>query len=70
MLRWLERPGVRLIRLEGTWASPVHGAGGVALWTEAAAEARTARTALTGGLVDRRDLRPVHQPGAVSRIAG
>ena len=67
VLRWLERPGVRLVRLDGTWASPVHGAGSVALWTEAAAEARTA---LTGGLADRRDMRPVHQPGAVSRITG
>lgn len=67
VLRWLERPGVRLVGLDGTWASPAHGAGGVQVWAEAAAEATTA---LTGGLSDRRDIRPVHQPAAVSRIAG
>ncbi|MCY7374000.1 MAG: DEDD exonuclease domain-containing protein [Spirochaetaceae bacterium] len=67
VLRWLERPGVRLVGLDGTWASPMHGAGGVALWADAAGEARSA---LGGGLSDRRDLRPVHQPAAVSRIAG
>jgi DNA polymerase-3 subunit epsilon len=67
VLRWLERPGVRLVGLDGTWASPVHGAGGVALWADAAAEARSA---LTGGFADRRDIRTAHQPGAVSRIAG
>jgi DNA polymerase-3 subunit epsilon len=68
VLRWLERPGLRLIGLEGTWASPAYGAGGVRLWADAAEEARTA---LTGGLADRRDLHPVHQPGAMaSRWAG
>jgi DNA polymerase-3 subunit epsilon len=68
VLRWLERPGVRLISLDGVWASPAYGAGGVRLWAQAAEDARSA---LGGGLSDRRDLRPVHQPGAaVSRIAG
>jgi DNA polymerase-3 subunit epsilon len=68
VLRWLERPGVRLVGLDGTWASPAHGAGGVRVWADAAEDARTA---LGGGLGDRRDIRPVHQPGAaVSRIAG
>ena len=28
VLRWLEAPGTRLARLDGTWASPVRGAGG------------------------------------------
>jgi DNA polymerase-3 subunit epsilon len=28
VLRWLERPGVRLVELDGTWATPVHGAAG------------------------------------------
>lgn len=64
VLRWLERPGVRLVGLDGTWASPAHGAGGVTLWAEAAAEARSA---LGGGLGDRRDLRPVHQPATLGR---
>jgi DNA polymerase-3 subunit epsilon len=27
LLRWLEEPGVRLVNLEGTWASPLTGAG-------------------------------------------
>jgi DNA polymerase-3 subunit epsilon len=67
VLRWLERPGLRLVALDGTWASPTFGAGGVRIWADAAEEARSA---LTGGMSDRRDLRPVHQPGAmVSRIA-
>ena len=67
VLRWLERPGVRLVSMDGTWASPAYGAGGVRLWAEAADEASTS---LGGGLGDRRDIRPVHQPGAtVSRIA-
>ncbi len=67
VLRWLEKPGVRLVAMEGTWACPAYGAGGVRIWTDAAEEARSA---LSGGFGDKRDLRPVHQPGAmVSRIA-
>jgi DNA polymerase-3 subunit epsilon len=67
VLRWLERPGVRLVGLDGTWASPAYGAGGVRVWADAAADARSA---LGAGLGDRRDIRPVHQPGAaISRIA-
>jgi len=27
VLRWLESPGVRLVEMEGTWASPISGAG-------------------------------------------
>ncbi|RZS89543.1 DNA polymerase-3 subunit epsilon [Motilibacter rhizosphaerae] len=27
VLAWLEQPGTRLVELEGTWASPAHGAG-------------------------------------------
>jgi DNA polymerase-3 subunit epsilon len=67
VLRWLERPGVGLVGLAGTWASPAYGAGGVRVWPDAAAHARSA---LGAGLGDRRDIRPVHQPGAaISRIA-
>jgi DNA polymerase-3 subunit epsilon len=29
VLRWLEGPGVRLVRLDGTWSMPAHGAGSV-----------------------------------------
>jgi DNA polymerase-3 subunit epsilon len=67
VLRWLEKPGVRLVSMQGTWACPTYGAGGVRIWADAAEEARSA---LSGGFGDKRDLRPVHQPGAmVSRIA-
>jgi len=67
VLRWLEKPGIRLVAMQGTWACPAYGAGGVRIWTDAAEEARSA---LSGGFGDKRDLRPVHQPGAmVSRIA-
>ena len=66
VLRWLEQPGVRLVSMTGTWACPAFGAGGVALWAEAADAGRD-RLDPFGG---RRDIRPVHQPGAaVSRIA-
>ena len=69
ILRWLEKPGTRLVALEGTWASPAYGAGGVRMWAEAAEDGRD--SSWRGFLGDQRDLRPVHQPGAaVSRIAG
>ena len=69
VLRWLETPGVRLVSVEGDWACPAYGAGGVRLWAEAADEARSA---LTGGFPgSRREMGTVHRPGAaVSRIAG
>jgi DNA polymerase-3 subunit epsilon len=72
VLRWLEQPGLRLISLVGTWASPVHGAGGVRFWADAADDARESLSSWgSGGFGERRDLRTVHQPaGAVSRIAG
>jgi DNA polymerase-3 subunit epsilon len=58
VLRWLELPGTRLVRLEGTWASPAFGAGGQRGWLEAAREARTAVRPFD----DRRALRPVARP--------
>jgi DNA polymerase-3 subunit epsilon len=58
VLRWLELPGTRLVRLEGTWASPAFGAGGQRGWLEAAQEARTAVRPFD----DRRALRPVARP--------
>lgn len=36
VLRWLEGPGTRLVELEGTWSSPVHGAEGLRAWLERA----------------------------------
>jgi DNA polymerase III subunit epsilon len=58
VLRWLERPGTRLVRLEGTWASPARGAGGRRAWLERAQEARSA----VQPFADRRGLRPVARP--------
>jgi DNA polymerase-3 subunit epsilon len=66
ILRWLEQPGIRLVDIDGEWASPLHGAGGVRSWANAADEVGE------GAWLRRRpDLRTVHQPAAaVSRIAG
>ncbi len=58
VLRWLEKPGTRLVRLEGTWASPVRGAGAHRDWLAAAEAARTAARPFE----DRRALRPVARP--------
>jgi DNA polymerase III subunit epsilon len=70
VLRWLEQPGLRLISLSGTWASPAYGAGGVRFWADAADDARDA-LAGWGGFGERRDIRTVHQPAAaITRIAG
>jgi hypothetical protein len=71
VLRWLERPGTRLIAIDGTWASPVHGAGRVRYWSDAADDARDVFSAAGLVTAGRRDPGTVHQPaGAVSRIAG
>ncbi|MGI8536526.1 MAG: DEDD exonuclease domain-containing protein [Mycobacteriales bacterium] len=58
VLRWLELPGSRLVRLDGTWASPAYGAGGRRAWLEAAQDARAAVRPFD----DRRALRPVARP--------
>jgi len=71
VLRWLEQPGLRLISLSGTWASPAFGAGGVRFWADAADDARDPLSAWGAGPGARRDLRTVHQPAAaINRIAG
>jgi DNA polymerase-3 subunit epsilon len=57
-LRWLEQPGVRLIQIEGTWCSPVSGAGGRLATHDAAESARTSLVPFD----ERRSLRTVHQP--------
>ena len=58
VLRWLELADTRLVRLEGTWASPAFGAGGRRAWLEAAQDARGEVRPFD----DRRDLRPVARP--------
>jgi DNA polymerase-3 subunit epsilon len=57
-LRWLEQPGVRLVQIEGTWCSPVSGAGGRLATHDAAESARTSLVPFD----ERRSLRTVHQP--------
>jgi DNA polymerase III subunit epsilon len=56
ILHWLELPGTRLVELDGTWASPAHGAGG--LRDVLAAADRDP----TDPFADRRRLRPVARP--------
>ncbi|MDQ3431670.1 MAG: endonuclease, partial [Actinomycetota bacterium] len=58
VLRWLEQPSTRLVDIDGQWASPVRGAGGLLAWAETAYEGRAALTVLD----DRRRLHPLHQP--------
>ena len=58
MLRWPEQPGVRLVEVDGAWCSPVRGAGGQRMWTEAAGDGRDE----TAPFADRRRLRPLAQP--------
>ena len=62
VLRWLELPGTRLVRLEGTFASPAFGAGGRRGWLDAAQDAR----AEVRPFEDRRGLRPVARPARAS----
>jgi DNA polymerase-3 subunit epsilon len=62
VLRWLELPGTRLVRLDGTFASPAFGAGGRRRWLDAAQDARGAARPFD----DRRGLRPVAQPARAS----
>jgi DNA polymerase-3 subunit epsilon len=57
-LRWLEQPGVRLIHVQGTWCSPVFGAGGRLATHDAAESARASLVPFD----ERRFLRTVHQP--------
>jgi DNA polymerase-3 subunit epsilon len=62
VLRWLEGDGVRLVRLEGTLASPAYGAGRLRSWL---GELQTGRD-LVRPFDDRRDLRPLERPARAS----
>ena len=64
VLRWLEQPGTRLVRLEGTWASPARGAGSHRPWLTAVADSRSAARPFD----DRRMLRPPTQPARPARV--
>ncbi|GAC1440638.1 MAG: DEDD exonuclease domain-containing protein [Mycobacteriales bacterium] len=56
VLRWLETPGTRLVRIAGTWASPAFGAGAQRGWLEFDSRGASAP------FEDRRSLRPVARP--------
>jgi DNA polymerase-3 subunit epsilon len=62
VLRWLEREGTRLVRLDGVLASPARGAGGHRGWLEAAQEAR----GQVRPFDNTRGLRPVARPARAS----
>ena len=55
ILRWLEEPGARLVELDGTWASPAYGAGGLR-------HLLADRPDGIDPLADRRRLRPATRP--------
>jgi DNA polymerase-3 subunit epsilon len=58
ILRWLTEPGTRLVELDGEWASPARGAGGLGDWLASAEAGRDAARPFD----DRRGLRPLHRP--------
>lgn len=60
VLRWLEKGGTRLVRLDGTWASPAFGAGALRAWLEFDGPAAA------GPFGDPRGLRPLARPARAS----
>ncbi len=62
VLRWLEQPGVRLVRVEGEWTCPVGGAGRHLAIHDAVEESR--RSLVPFG--ERRSLSTVHRPAALA----
>jgi DNA polymerase-3 subunit epsilon len=58
ILRWLERDGVRLVHLDGTWTCPIHGAQAHLAVHDAIGASRASLVPFD----DRRDLRTAHQP--------
>ncbi|HEX3813212.1 MAG TPA: DEDD exonuclease domain-containing protein [Mycobacteriales bacterium] len=58
ILRWLEKPGSRLVAADAEWACPVHGAGMLRGWLEAVEAGRGADEPFA----DRRALHPVARP--------
>lgn len=55
VLRWLEEPGTRLVELDGTWACPARGAGGLGDLLEWRGDS-------ADPTADRRRIRPVSRP--------
>jgi len=66
VLRWLERPGARLVECSGTWASPAFGAAGHREWLVAASE----RASVPLGKPERRNTRPTARPARAEPGAG
>ncbi|MGI8695402.1 MAG: DEDD exonuclease domain-containing protein [Mycobacteriales bacterium] len=62
ILRWLDRPGTRLVRASASWASPAYGAGRLRGWL---GKLETGRSAVTP-FADRRGLSPVARPARAS----
>jgi DNA polymerase-3 subunit epsilon len=62
LLRWLDAPDVRLVRLDGTFSSPVHGAGRWRSWLGELVDVRDSVRPFD----DRRGLRPVARPARAS----
>jgi len=58
VLRWLERPGTRLIDVDGTWCLPAAGAGAHLIKHDAVESSRASLVPFD----ERRSLRTVHQP--------
>ena len=58
ILRWLERPGARLVESTHPWASPAWGAGGQSEWLAALND----RGALPGSKPERRNMRTTSRP--------
>ncbi|HEX6755883.1 MAG TPA: DEDD exonuclease domain-containing protein [Mycobacteriales bacterium] len=55
ILRWLDQPGTRLVQLEGTWACPAYGAGGLGDLLEH-------RPTPADPTADLREIRPLSRP--------
>ncbi|HEX4015607.1 MAG TPA: DEDD exonuclease domain-containing protein [Frankiaceae bacterium] len=66
VLRWLERPGARLVECSGTWASPAFGAARHREWLVSATE----RSAIPLGKPERRNTRPTARPARAEPGAG
>lgn len=62
VLRWLESDGVRLVRLDGTFASPARGAGRLRPWLSGLEQARDQ----LDPFADRRQLKPRPRPARVT----
>ncbi len=62
VLRWLEQPGVRLVRLDGVLASPAFGAGRFRPWLGGLAWSLDRARASARPFDDPRRLRPVERP--------